>query len=311
MAGRVIWPLAAISALALAPFAREALRPGPCAGEAPGQIAALSQGQTHYRWLGAEAGPVAVCVHGLTTPGFVWGPVGDALGQMGFRVLVYDLYGRGHSSAPRGLQDAAFFTRQLADLLAHENVAHDITLLGYSMGGTIAPAYAAENMGTIRQMVLIAPAGLGHDLGPAGRVMAQTGLLGSWAMHSVYGRSLRRALETERGLPSTVPGITDLQLAQLKRRGFRGAVLSSLRGILNEHFEDRHRAIAATALPLLALWGAEDPIIPLTGKDQLSAWNPAALHIVIPGAGHNLPFANTDAVIAALSDFLIREPATD
>ncbi|MBZ8118375.1 alpha/beta hydrolase [Roseovarius sp. LXJ103] len=302
----MIWPLAFVAAAALAPFARETLRPGPRLKDAPGKFATLSQGQTHYQWLGASKGPVAVCVHGLSTPSFVWGPVARALGEMGFRVLVYDLYGRGYSSAPRGLQDSAFFTRQLGDLLDHEGITHDITLLGYSMGGMIAPAYAAENMRKIRQMVLIAPAGLGHDLGPAGRLMAQTGLLGSWAMHAVYGRSLRRALEAERDQPSTVQNITDLQLAQLRRRGFRGAVLSSLRGILDEQFEDRHCAIAAHGLPLLALWGAQDPIIPLSGQDKLTEWNPSAQHRVVPDAGHNLPFANTDAVTSALNEFLIR-----
>ncbi len=306
MAGGVIWPLALLGVAALAPFAREALRPGPRLNDAPGQIAKLSQGRTHYQWLGAKTGPVAVCVHGLTTPSFVWGPVAHALGEMGFRVLVYDLYGRGYSSAPRGLQDSAFFTRQLSDLLAHEEITEDITLLGYSMGGVIVPAYGAENISKLRQIVLIAPAGIGHDLGPAGRLMAQTGLLGSWAMHAVYGRSLTRALEDERHQPSAVPNITDLQLAQLRRRSFRSAVLSSLRGILEEHFEDRHRAIATHGLPLLALWGAEDPIIPLAGKDTLTGWNASAEHTVVPGAGHNLPFANTDAVTAALKRFLIR-----
>lgn len=302
----MIWPLAALGAAALAPFAREALRPGPALDKAPGQIAHLSRGQTHFQWLGAPDGPVAVCVHGLSTPGFVWGPVAEALGRMGFRVLVYDLYGRGFSSAPRGLQDSAFFTGQLDELLAHEAITGDITLLGYSMGGAIAPAYAAENPDKLRQVVLIAPAGLGHDLGPAGRLMAQTGALGTWAMLSFYARSYRRALEAERGQPSTIDRITDLQLAQLERRGFRLSVLRSLRGILDEHFEDRHRAIAAHGLPLLAIWGQDDPVIPLSGKDMLANWNPGAAHCTIPGAGHNLPFANTDAVICALGDFLIR-----
>ncbi|EEB85586.1 alpha/beta fold hydrolase [Roseobacter sp. GAI101] len=63
-------------------------------GSAPGQFAELSRGVTHYEWVGPARGPVAVCVHGLTTPSFVWRSITKGLVLMGFRTLIYDLYGR-------------------------------------------------------------------------------------------------------------------------------------------------------------------------------------------------------------------------
>ena len=105
---------------------------------APGRIARLSQGATHYTWTGPENGPVAVCVHGLTTPLQAWDGIAARLAEAGYRVLAYDLYGRGYSDRPGGTQDSAFFLRQLDDLLADQGIAGDITLLGYSMGGAIA-----------------------------------------------------------------------------------------------------------------------------------------------------------------------------
>ena len=273
---------------------------------APGNFAKLSQGMTHYRWLGASDGPVAVCVHGLTTPSFVWDAIANGLGEMGYRVLVYDLYGRGYSDRPRGAQDCAFFTRQLIDILADQGVSEGITLLGYSMGGAIAPTFAAERQEAVRQLVLLAPAGLGHDLGPASRLLAQTGLLGSWAMLSIYGRSMRRALQKERSQKSSVPGIVDMQIAQLRYPGFLPAVLSSLRGALDANMEEAHRAVALADIPTLVVWAEQDEVIPVAGRDTLAAWNPAAQQEVVPGAKHSLPYTHDTQVIEILAAHLVR-----
>ena len=303
------WFIFILVIIAILPFLREAFRPtmsDRARKSAPGDFVRLSQGVTHYEWKGARTGPVAVCVHGLTSPSFVWGPVARGLGDLGFRVLVYDLYGRGYSDRPGGQQDGAFFNQQLADLLAHLNVENDITLLGYSMGGAIAPGFAAAHPDMLRQMVLIAPAGLGHDLGPASRLMANLGVFGTWLTLLLYGRSLRRSCEAERGLPGSIKGVVDLQLRELRYRGFITAVLSSLRGVLDYPLEDTHRAIAETGLPVLAIWAENDDIIPLSGRDTLTEWNAASTNIVIPDTGHTLTYTDDAAVVSALGNHLIR-----
>ncbi|MGB8621512.1 MAG: alpha/beta fold hydrolase, partial [Paracoccaceae bacterium] len=128
---------------------------------APGKFAELSQGVTHYRWSGPLGGPVAVCVHGLTSASYVWDPVVRALNMMGFRVLRYDLYGRGFSDRPPGVQDRDFFLRQLRDLLEDQGIGQVDMMVGYSMGGSIATAFTAEDPGRVLRLVLLAPAGLG------------------------------------------------------------------------------------------------------------------------------------------------------
>ncbi|MCZ4352610.1 alpha/beta fold hydrolase [Roseovarius aestuarii] len=301
----MIWVWAFLACAAIAPFAREAFRKSITDRDratAPGAVINLPQGATYYHWRGPKDGPVAVCVHGLTTPSPVWDNVADTMAEMGYRVLTYDLYGRGLSAYARGVQDATFFTRQLHELLDALNVPGDITLLGYSMGGAITPFFAVANQGRLRQLVLIAPAGLGHDLGPATRLIANTGFLGTWVMHAVYPRSFRRACETERALPGQ---IVDLQVSQLDRRGFVPSVLSSLRGVLDMPLTDTHRALAASGLPVVAIWGAQDDIIPLSGKETLCALNPSATHEVIDGAGHSLTYTDSAAVSAALKRHLI------
>jgi pimeloyl-ACP methyl ester carboxylesterase len=223
---------------------------------------------------------------------------------LGFRVLVYDLYGRGFSDRPKGAQDADFFNTQLEDLLEALKIEQDITLLGYSMGGAIATSFAALHPGRVHRLILIAPAGMGHDLGPVARLVVNYGRFGEWLMLAFYGRSLRRATDAERDLPSAIEGIVDLQQNELKYRGFRPAVLSSIRGLLSEVQENEHRAIAASGLPVLAIWGRDDEVIPLSGMEKLHQWNPDARQVVIENVGHCLAYTHAGEVVAAIKAWL-------
>lgn len=306
----MMWWLPAILvslAVATAPFLRERLRPRMDADarrNAPGDFAELSRGLTHYRWFGPARGPVAVCVHGLTTPSFIWGPIAEGLGAMGFRVLVYDLYGRGYSDRPGGPQDSAFFVTQLEDLLETQGVEDDITLLGYSMGGAIATAFAGLYPERLRQLVLIAPAGMGHDLGPVARLVTEHDWLGKWLMLAFYPRSFRRATEAERAMQSRIDNAVDLQQAELRWRGFIPAVLQSMRGMLSENLEDDHRELSRQDVPVLAIWAREDEVIPISGMGRLAEWNRIARHEVIEGAGHALAYTHPDEVLHAMRDLM-------
>lgn len=303
----VIWLAVALSVLAAAPFLREATRQpmGPAARrDAPGEMTALSRGRTHYRWHGPARGPVVVCVHGLTTPSFVWGGLIGGLTDLGCRVLTYDLYGRGYSDRPGGVQDEAFFVGQLEELLADRRVGGDITLIGYSMGGAIATCFAARHPGRVRRLLLLAPAGMGmQDTGMI-RFIRATPLIGDWLMLAFFPRRHRRGVRSEQGTASAVPDIVVLQLRELKWRGFVPAVLASLRGILSRALEGEHRALQAAGVPVLAIWGRQDAVIPLSASDRLADWNLDARHAVIEGAGHGLTYTHSGQILEIWRDHL-------
>jgi len=271
---------------------------------APGQFAVLSQGTTHFQWVGPEDGPVVVCVHGLTTPSFVWNSVAPALAGHGFRVLTYDLYGRGYSDRPMGRQDPDFFARQLDDLLSDQSVQGELTLVGYSMGGAIGAAFAARGGHPVKRLILLAPAGM-QIVGSASlRRMVQIPFLGRWLMLVRYPAMLRRGLRAEANQPSSVSDINALQEAELGYRGFIPAVHNSLLGMLTDSFQKYHTHIYQQRTPVLAIWGAEDDVIPLSAKDTLALWNPDAVQQVIPDAGHGLTYSHTPEVLAHILRFL-------
>jgi pimeloyl-ACP methyl ester carboxylesterase len=297
------WFLVGLAGVVLAPTVAEVFRPrmGPQPRHsAPGKFADLSRGVTHYQWLGPEDGPVVVCVHGLTTPSFVWEGITPRLAEAGYRVLTYDLYGRGFSDRPRGAQEAEYFTAQLDELLEHLGVVGKFTLIGYSMGGSIGACYAAQHQERLKSLILLAPAGMGHDLGPVARLVVNYGGFGRWLFMAMYGRSFRQGTEMERDLPSSVPDIVDRQQNELRYRGFRGAVLSSMRGILDRDLEEEHRSVAESGLPVLAIWARDDDVIPISGMGKLAEWNRRAEHEVIEGAGHALAYSHSDEVVGLL-----------
>jgi len=303
----MIFTLIVLAVIIATPLIIEAMRKPMDATQrknAEGEFATLSQGITHYQWLGPTRGPVAVCVHGLTTPSFVWRGLARGLARFGYRVLIYDLYGRGYSDRVPGVQDQAFFLQQLDDLLRNQQIKEDVTLLGYSMGGAIATAFAAAHPGKVRQLILLASAGMGVSANRLTRFIAGMPVIGDWLMLALYARTHRKGCEAERKLPSTVENIIDLQLNELKFRGFIPAVLASMRGILANSQKEEHKAIHRAGIPVLAVWGGADAVIPRTAMGNLTEWSRDVRQDVIDGAGHGLTYTHTDAVLASISDAL-------
>ncbi len=307
----MIWVLVVLVILLIAPFVLELFRKPmneAAREDAPGRFAKLSQGTTHYEWFGPSRGPVVVLIHGLTTPSFVWRGMTRGLAGSGYRVLTYDLYGRGYSDRSMRRQDAAFFNRQLNDLLAHEKVEDDITVVGYSMGGAIATCFAAAAPERIRQVVLLAPAGM-HLLGDRTvKFIRDTPFLGDWVMRVFYPSVLRKGIRAEKHLHSSVEGICDMQCAELKKRGFLPAVLSSLRGILSDTLAEEHQLLAEHGVRVLAIWGREDNVIPITAVGTLAEWNHTANQEVIDGAGHGVTYTHSEEILGFMRGWMMPPP---
>ena len=83
----------------------------------PGHFVALSDGYTNYEIVGPERGPVVLLIPGISIPRGVFGRTIAPLAEAGYRVVTFDLYGRGFSDRPRVRYDAALFNRQIDDLL--------------------------------------------------------------------------------------------------------------------------------------------------------------------------------------------------
>ena len=271
--------------------------------KAPGSFAQLSEGATHYQWLGPVRGPVAVLIHGLSTPSAVWQDVAQGLGDSGYRVLVYDLYGRGLSDAPNTKQTTEFFVTQLDELLAHEGLTEDLTLVGYSMGASIATAFAATEPHRMKRLILLAPAGIKTVESDFSKFCRTKPVIGDW-MHGLLAGARMRSAIAKDPAQSTAPDVIRAQKSELKRRGFLPAVLSSRRHALTQIQESAHRGISRDGIPVIAIWGDQDSVIPISALGTLAQWNRTAHHEVVEGAGHGLPYSHGAEVVTFLRSML-------
>lgn len=297
-----------LAVLVALPFLAEALR-RPVSRRKRAAVsntfAALSQGQTHYRWHGPETGQIALCIHGLSTPSYVFAATERSLATLGYRVLSYDLYGRGLSDRVRGPQNADFFQTQLNDLLADQKVDGEITVVGFSMGAQIATKFAAENGTRVEALILAAPAGIASKTSEQNNPLWLMPVVGDWLAPVLGGWAMRRELVEHRSTPTIIPDLEDRQAAETQTRGFLPAVLSSRRNLLSTSLLPDLEKVSRLNIPVLAIWGAEDPIVPLSAAGLMARQAPDSHHAQISGAGHNLLQTHPAQIASELTKFLV------
>ena len=127
--------------------------------EASGSFIRLSDGFTHYELSNPEAEETVVLAHGFSVPYFIYDPTFEFLTRAGFRVLRYDLFGRGFSDRPDTHYNIDLFVRQLGDLLDALGFTKPVSLVGLSTGGPITAAYTARFPERVKKLVLIDPVG--------------------------------------------------------------------------------------------------------------------------------------------------------
>lgn len=248
--------------------------------------------RTAWRAGGPGDGETTLLIHGLTTPSVIFDPLARELAAQDRRVVAYDLWGRGLSDRPPGAQNAGHFLDQIDALMRSADLTAPLHVAGYSMGGAIAAAFAARDPTHVRSLTLIAAAGIAAL--PGGWLWTLP-LLGDLATVTIAGALLRReAARTE------VPEIRRARIAETRTRGYLSSVLSSRRHLLSRTVEAEHRAIAAAGLPVVAVWGGRDSVIPETAQTRLAQLNPAARQIVLPDADHDLPWTHAREIACAM-----------
>ena len=127
--------------------------------------ARLEDGVTAYKIYGAENAPVVIIVHGGTLGSMAYQGYVPALVKGGFRVVLYDQYGRGFSDRSRAPLSIDLLRRQLLQLMDALEIeqAH---LFGVSMGGAVIARFAAAHSGRARSLAYQVPVIEGASVSP-------------------------------------------------------------------------------------------------------------------------------------------------
>lgn len=259
--------------------------------QAPGAFAALSHGQVHYRWDGPEDGQVIVLVHGFSTPNFIYEQNVDALTAAGFRTLRFDHFGRGWSDRPRTKYDVEFYDETLRELLDHVGIDGPFGLAGLSMGGPIVAEFAARYPERVDRLVLLVPAGLdtsGAD--GASASLLRTPVIGDWVWRMFGKGILLSDAQYDESARASADRLQGDVTTQFEYRGYLQALLSTFRHMPMTGRDTTFTRLAATDVPVLAIYGDADETVLISSAAKLEALLPAADIRVVERGEHGLNY---------------------
>ncbi|KZT29514.1 alpha/beta-hydrolase [Neolentinus lepideus HHB14362 ss-1] len=269
-----------------------------------GDYVDLPYGRVRYWLFGSESGKKIVFIHGFSIPSIVWKDVAPQLAARGYRVLLFDLYGRGYSDAPQTTYDTALYTTQIALLMQHVRW-EKAYVVGVSMGGGIATAFAAAFPDLVEDKVaLICSAGL-MDAGDISRTMK---FMSSPPVQAVTSslpfRFYLRHLANSSG-PDPIAELVRIQSAYLP--GYNSALASSLRSGPLRGITPALNKLAQSNRKVVLIWGTADNVVPYKYSSVMTNTLPNSELVTIEGGSHDVtlshPKAVTDALLRFFADY--------
>lgn len=258
-----------------------------------------------------------VLLHGIAGSAETWGPVLARCATLGRRVLALDLPGHGESEAPRADYGLGALASIVRDVLAVSGVRH-ATVVGHSLGGGVALQFAYQFPEMCDRLVLVAGAGLGREVSPLLRATALPGAPAALACAvnratlaiaraaARLGRRLGGSLKTEtRELARHFGSLAD----PARRRAFL-VIARTLIDLRGQRASAVDKLYLAEDVPMLLVWGARDPLIPVAHGRRTAELLPNSRLTVLENAKHFPHVSDPDGFCLLLNEFVTEtEPA--
>lgn len=271
-----------------------------------GTFIELEDGTVHYQIGGPSEGEPIILVHGFSSPMFIWDPTYNFLVAQGFRVLRYDLFGRGYSDRPKVKYTEELFDRQLHQLIEKLQFTKNgkkINVIGLSMGGIITVNYADNHPEFVKKLVLVDPAGFptGKKLIP--RIM-KIPFLNKLIFRYAGSKRLVSKMHDDLLHPENFPKFQISYTEQMEYRGFLRAILSTMLKLDMESAQATYERIGKSNIPVLLIWGELDETIPYRVHKQVCDAIPQIEFHSIEKAKHLPHYEQSDEVNEILLKFL-------
>lgn len=229
--------------------------------------------------------PTVVVLHGLSAAGSHYGPLLERLRRDVARVIAPDLPAHGFSDTPGDVDVETLYVglREALDRVLDEPAV----LVGNSLGGAVALRYALDRPSRVLGLAL---------LSPGGAPMTDDELAALKALFRVDTHAdALRFVDRVLVRPGPLRGL----YAAGVRAGFgRGPVRALVAGLSST------QALTADALrelrvPVRVLWGAEERVLPDSGRRFFEAHLPPSARVeVLAGLGHCAHLDDCDRVAA-------------
>lgn len=268
---------------------------------AQGSFIRLSNGFVHYELAGPENGELVVFVHGAGSGYYAWNKNFYEIAKAGYRVLRYDLYGRGLSDRPNKVYDLNLFNNQLNELLDSLNISNSFDLVSVSMGAMVAIEQAYKNGNKINKLIFIDPAAI--DNGEKQWIL-KVPYLSDFVMTTYWVPRAVQKQMAEFYKPSMVSEYAGLSETHLKYKGLKRAMLSTWLNACNRSMDKELVEIGKSKSDILLLWGDHDPLTPISLSVKYRKMIPQIKFHEISNAGHLSNYEQPTKVNEYIVNFL-------
>jgi 2-hydroxymuconate-semialdehyde hydrolase len=266
-----------------------------------------SGGELTYREAGE--GPPVVLLHGFPLSSSMWRDLAPLLAQRS-RVVAIDLLGYGDADQPiEASLDVAAQAGYVGESLERLGIER-FAVVGHAEGGGIAQLLALEDRG-VDAMVLLAP--ICFDAWPAGPIRTLQHRDPDRLSPELAEGVLRDLLLAGVGPGATIDeDLVERSLRPWRRPGGTAALVRAARALDGVGLTGHEDAFAAWELPVLLLWGEDDPFLPPALGERLMEAMPSSSLGLLPGVGHLLTDEAGDAIGPMISEWLrvryLRQP---
>lgn len=246
-------------------------------------------------------GKAIICLHGFSENVSTW----NALQLGGYRIICVDLIGHGKSDKPyaRRYYSVEAMIRHLNKLASRLGL-RKYSMLGYSMGGRIALAYALAYPRQVEKLILESA-----SYGECGRMnrlkrckidagLAQNIREKGIAWFNQYWSDLV-IFASQKKLPEAIC----CEISERRLSNAPYALSNTLLASGQGKFPCLKNKIASLSMPVLYVSGEYDEKYQQTGN-QFKRLNPNIRHETIKGVGHNTHLEDIHAFEEALTRFL-------
>jgi pimeloyl-ACP methyl ester carboxylesterase len=260
-------------------------------------------------YVEAGEGSVVLLIHGMGGSYENWREVIEPLARH-HTVIAPDLPGHGASEPGGGDYSIGALASCLRDLLltlGHERA----TFVGHSLGGGIAMQLAYQYPEMAERLVLVASGGLGPEVSPVLRAAALPGadifIAATAGAGKMVGSALGRGLSAVGLRPNADVAEVARGYASLEDAERRAAFLATLRAVVGtrgQRVDASDRLYLAEAIPVLIVWGARDPIIPVRHGEDAHRAIPGSRLEIFEDVGHLPQLETPGRLISAVERFL-------
>lgn len=217
--------------------------------------------------------------------------------------------GFGYTGKPLGPYSLDRLAGFVKDFLVTLGETGAVTLIGNSLGGAVAQAFAAAYPERTRRLVLVASAGFGAEVTLALRLVTIPGV-GELLLRPSR-RSARNTVESLFYDPSFATEARVLHALELVRQPGAARVflavartLGNPRGVKAAWRAELNRRLASQKLPTLVVRGDHDHVLPAKHLDEAAKMFPHARTHLFPETGHLPQLERAEALNALVLDFL-------